>query len=170
MGSDNIDQENIETVRIDGSQPLKKAIGEEVLDPHIRDDHGDPHQAALADANSDDKVTASTWAAVFFLGLTFQSSIAFSLYTIVPVGVTIANQLQGSTLNVNWIAAGWSLAGSVSFAIAGQLSDYFGRKQILLGGQVILLIGHTVGASAQSLGQVIAAMALLGAGTGSTFV
>ena len=79
----------------------------------------------------------------------------------------IALELQGSTLNVNWMASGWSLAGSVSFAIAGQLSDYFGRRYILLFGQLLLVIGHIVGATAQSVNQGIAAMVLLGFGTGT---
>ena len=75
-------------------------------------------------------------------------------------------ELQGSTLNVNWMASGWSLAGSVSFAIAGQLSDYFGRRYILIFGQVLLVIGHIVGATAQTVNQGIAAMVILGFGTG----
>lgn len=75
-------------------------------------------------------------------------------------------ELQGSTVNTNWLAAGWSLAGSVAFAIAGQLSDYFGRKHILLFGQILLIIGHIVAASAQSVNQGIAGMAIIGAGTG----
>jgi dipeptide/tripeptide permease len=50
------------------------------------------------------------------------------------------------------------------------MSDYFGRKDVLMVGQAFLLFGHVVGASAQSVSQVIAAMALLGVGTGTTFV
>ena len=64
------------------------------------------------------------------------------------------------------MASGWSLAGSVSFAIAGQLSDYFGRRYILIFGQVLLVIGHIVGATAQTVNQGIAAMVILGFGTG----
>lgn len=37
-------------------------IGHEKLDPHIRDDHNDPHRAALED-DTEQKVTKSTWAA-----------------------------------------------------------------------------------------------------------
>ena len=78
--------------------------------------------------------------------------------------------MQGTTNNVNWLAGGWSLSGSVAFAVAGQLSDYLGRKQVVLTGQALLLIGHLVGATAQSLNQIIAAMVILGAGTGIVFV
>lgn len=144
-------------------------IGEESLDPHIFDDHGDPHQAAL-DANTDGKVTLKTWAAVFFLGVTFMSSLNFTLNSFIPVATTVAMEIQGSVDNVNWIAGGWSLGGSVAFAIAGQLSDLLGRKHVVLVGQGFLLVGHLVGASAQTFNQIIAAMVLLGVGTGITFV
>ena len=38
-------------------------VGQERLDSHIRDDHNNPHRAALEDINLDQKVTKSTWAA-----------------------------------------------------------------------------------------------------------
>ncbi|KAK6364744.1 hypothetical protein LTS17_011849 [Exophiala oligosperma] len=78
--------------------------------------------------------------------------------------------LQGNTDHSNWITSGWSLAGSVAFAIAGQLSDYFGRRYILMFGQAMLIVGHAVSASAYSLNQAIAGMVLIGFGTGATFV
>jgi MFS family permease len=145
--------------------------GLEALDYHIRDDHGDPHRAALEDINEEDAVISkSTWAAVFFLGFTFQPSLSFTILCVFPILVPIALELQGTTDNVNWMASGWSLAGSVSFAIAGQLSDYFGRRYILLFGQALLILGHITGATSQSVNQGIAAMVLLGFGTGTTFV
>jgi hypothetical protein len=166
MGADDrasVDQhENISTA------PHK--IGEEVLDPHVRDDHGDPHQAALDDAEDDGHVTASTWAAIFFLGITCVSSLNFTLNSFVPVATLVAMDLQGNLNNVNWVSGGWSLGGSVAFAVAGQLSDYFGRKDVVVVGQLFPLVGHLVGATAQSFGQVLAAMVLLGIGTGTTCV
>lgn len=38
-------------------------VGQERLDSHIRDDHNDPHKAALEDIDPDQKVTKLTWAA-----------------------------------------------------------------------------------------------------------
>jgi len=175
MGVDSAQQEEIENIETTSPaervrKPSTHKIGEEVLDPHIHDDHGDPHAAALENADVEVKVTLLTWTAVFFLGMTFFSSISFTLNSLIPVATSVAMELQGSLDNVNWIAGGWSLAGSVSFAIAGQMSDYFGRKDVLMVGQAFLLLGHVVGASAQSVSQVIAAMVLLGVGTGTTFV
>ena len=79
-----------------------------------------------------------------------------------PIIVPIAIELQGNTHNANWMASGWSLAGSIAFAIAGQTSDYFGRRYILLFGQALLVLGHIIGATANSVNQGIAAMVILG--------
>jgi hypothetical protein len=171
MGSFNNSQDEIETVSyVEDGRPLTQKIGEEVLDPQIHDDHGDAHKAALEDADADGHVAASTWAAVFFLGFTFIPALSFTLNSFVPVASVVALQLQGNLHNLNWISGGFSLGGSVAFAIAGQLSDYLGRKDIIVGGQIFLLIGHLIGATAQTFHQVIAAMVLLGLGTGATFV
>ncbi|KAK4949977.1 hypothetical protein LTR10_011819 [Elasticomyces elasticus] len=143
---------------------------EDKLDPHIRDDHGDPHRAALEDIDASTTVTKSTYAAVFFLGFTFQPSLSFAFYCALPLIVPMSEALQGNTNHSNWIASGWSLAGSVAFAIAGQLSDYFGRRYILMFGQVLLIIGHIIAATANNLNQAIAGMVIIGFGTGSTFV
>jgi MFS family permease len=159
-----IDSAHLECIATKDSQ------GEERYDDHIRDDHGDPHRAALEDIDPDSRVTVSTWAAVFFLDFTFQPSLSFTILCVFPMLVPIALELQGTTHNVNWMASGWSLSGSVSFAIAGQLSDYFGRRYILLIGQILLIIGHIVGATAQTVNQGIAAMVILGFGIGTTFV
>ena len=133
-------------------------IGHERLDLHIRDDHSDPHRAALEDIDPDQKVSKSTWAAVFFLGFTFQPSLSFTTLLIFPILEPISIELQSSTTNVNWMASGWSLAGSIAFAIAGQPSDYFRRRYVLLFGQALLVLGHTIGATAHSVDQGIVAM------------
>lgn len=171
MGSQNSPQDKIEVVshHENGADVMHK-IGEEILDVRIHDDHGDAHKAALENADADGHVSASTWAAVFFLGFTFIPALSFTLNSFVPVASLVALELQGNVQNLNWISGGFSVAGSVAFAIAGQLSDYLGRKDIVVGGQVFLLVGHLVGATAQSFEQVIAAMVLLGIGTGTTFV
>ncbi len=130
----------------------------------------DTHAAALRDAEAEIHVSNSTYLAVFFLGFTFQPSLTFTVLFVFPVIVPIAMQLQGSTHNANWLASGWSLAGSIAFALAGQLSDYFGRRYLLMFGQGLLIVGHIVGATAKSLEQCIAAMVILGFGTGTTFI
>ena len=146
------------------------SVGHEKLDPHIHDDKGDPHRSALENIDPNAKVSLSTWAAAFFIGSTYQASITCTILLVFPILVPIALDLQGTTKNVNWMASGWSLAGAVSFAIAGQVSDYFGRKNVILLGQALLITGHIIGATAQSVNQAIAAMVILGFGTGTSFV
>lgn len=171
MGTDTIQQESFDQISPLGEQkPPVGKIGEEVLDSRIHDDHGDPHRAALEDANAEGKVKATTWAAVFFLGITFVASLSFTLNSFASIATLVAMDLQGSLDNVNWVAGGFSLGGSVAFALAGGFSDYLGRKDIIVTGQIFLLIGHLVGATAQSFNQIIAAMTILGVGTGMTFV
>ncbi|KAL6248800.1 hypothetical protein RBB50_003863 [Rhinocladiella similis] len=151
-------------------KPVKGEIGNELLDPNIRDDHGDPHRAALEDLDDERKVSIRTWIAIFFLGFTGNPSISFTINTVFSVLVPISLELQGSTENVSWMASGWSLAASVAFTLAGQLSDFFGRRDTLLFGQIVLIIGHIIGATSQSVHQGIAAMVILGFGTGTAFV
>ena len=174
MGSQPI-QEHMEQpggndIKIENAPLTKRSIGNEILDPHIRDDKGDPHRAALEDIDPDSKVSLSTWVAIFFMGFTYHPAISFTILTVFPILVQIGLELDKSTANISWMASGWSLAGSVAFAIAGQLSDCFGRREVLMFGQILLIIGHIVGATAQSVNQAIAGMVILGFGCGTIFV
>ncbi len=47
----------------------------------------------------------------------------------------------GDTSNIAWIPGGWSIASSVSFSIAGSLSDIFGRRYVTLSGQAFAVVG-----------------------------
>jgi len=108
----------------------------------IFDDHDDPHTAAFVEGEG--HLTPTVWAAVFFLGLTFEAAIGFSFSCVVAIIVPIALDLQGSVLNISWIPSGWAVASSVSFAIAGQFSDIFGRRYVILFGQLLVVLGMVV--------------------------
>jgi MFS family permease len=43
--------------------------------------------------------------------------------------------------DIAWIPGGWSIGAAVSFAIAGALSDIFGRRWVVMIGQMLVLIG-----------------------------
>jgi MFS family permease len=47
----------------------------------------------------------------------------------------------GNIADLAWIVSGWSIASSVSFSLAGSLSDIFGRRNAILAGQLFSLIG-----------------------------
>lgn len=54
--------------------------------------------------------------------------------------VSIGTDL-GDTSHTVWIPGGWSIASSVSFSIAGSLSDIFGRRNIILFGEALAIVG-----------------------------
>jgi MFS family permease len=74
------------------------------------------------------------------MGLSYVPAIACGLvlssFLLAQIGVQL-----NDTQNVSWIPTAWSVASAVSFAIAGGLSDIFGRRSVLLSGQVIVLVG-----------------------------
>jgi hypothetical protein len=43
--------------------------------------------------------------------------------------------------DIAWIPGGWSIGAAVSFAIAGALSDIFGRRWVVMFGQMLVLVG-----------------------------
>lgn len=65
-------------------------------------------------------------------------SAGFTLITaiLVQVGTDL-----GDTTNIAWIVGGWSVASSVSFSIAGSLSDIFGRRHTIIVGEVLAIVG-----------------------------
>lgn len=74
------------------------------------------------------------------MGLSYVPAISAGL--LLPSGILqqIGQQL-GDTENIIWIPGGWSVASAVAFSIAGGLSDIFGRRWVLIAGQVLTLIG-----------------------------
>jgi MFS family permease len=74
------------------------------------------------------------------MGLSYVPAVACGL--VLPVGILAQiGTALGDMDNISWIPGGWSVASAVSFAIAGGLSDIFGRRYVLIGGQVLTLIG-----------------------------
>lgn len=65
-----------------------------------------------------------------------------SLGYIVVAGIltNIGTDLNNSA-DTSWVLSSWSIASSISFALGGALSDIFGRRYIILFGQLLALIG-----------------------------
>jgi MFS family permease len=74
------------------------------------------------------------------MGLSYVPAISCGLILASFLLAQIGVELNDSQ-NVSWIPTAWSVSSAVSFAIAGGLSDIFGRRHVLLSGQVIVLIG-----------------------------
>lgn len=74
------------------------------------------------------------------MGISFVPAISAGL--LLPSGILQQiGQTLGDTDDILWIPGGWSVASAVSFAIAGGLSDIFGRRWVLISGQALTLIG-----------------------------
>ncbi|EJL42839.1 MULTISPECIES: MDR family MFS transporter [Brevibacillus] len=87
--------------------------------------------------------------------------------TIVSTAVPrITSDLSGFEL-VSWVYAIYMLATAVSAPIYGKLADLFGRKNVLLIGIGIFLLGSTLCGVAMTMGQLIVFRAIQGLGAGA---
>jgi MFS family permease len=83
----------------------------------------------------------------------------------------IVASLQGFDRYV-WTMTAYLLGSTVLLPIAGRLSDQFGRKQFVIGGVALFVIGASLAGTATTMGELIAFRAVQGvaAGMGITLV
>ena len=55
--------------------------------------------------------------------------------------VSIGQSLGGSTSNIQWVTSAYTIASALSFTIAGSLSDIFGRRYVIIAGEIISILG-----------------------------
>ncbi|MDO8189384.1 MFS transporter [Conexibacter sp. JD483] len=85
--------------------------------------------------------------------------------TIVNVALpTLADELDASTSQLQWIANAYNLVFAAALLPAGLLGDRFGRKRLLLASLALFGVASLGCALASNSGQLIAARALLGLG------
>jgi EmrB/QacA subfamily drug resistance transporter len=85
-----------------------------------------------------------------------------------PVLPTIVTQLKGADL-YTWVVTVYLLTSTVSVPIYGKLSDMYGRKQLLMGGIVLFLIGSALSGLSQEMWQLILFRGIQGLGAGALF-
>jgi len=85
-----------------------------------------------------------------------------------PVLPTIVTQLHGADL-YTWVVTVYLLTSTVSVPIYGKLSDLYGRKQLLVGGIVLFLIGSALSGLSQEMWQLILFRGIQGIGAGALF-
>jgi EmrB/QacA subfamily drug resistance transporter len=85
-----------------------------------------------------------------------------------PVLPTIVTQLHGADL-YTWVVTVYLLTSTVSVPIYGKLSDLYGRKQLLIGGIVLFLIGSALSGLSQEMWQLILFRGIQGIGAGALF-
>lgn len=130
----------------------------------------DPHKAALEDnPEHAEKLTLPVVLSALFLGTSFTGPIIFGFILATPILVQLSEKLGGETIDF-WIPSGWGAAAAVGFSIAGRLSDIFGRRYVILFGQLLTVIGGIIAATANTMNQLIAGEVVLGASIGTVSV
>ena len=82
---------------------------------------------------------------------------------------TIATDLHASTGDLQWISDAYSLVLAAAMLPAGLLGDRLGRKRVLLAALVLFGASSAACAYAGSVGELIAARAVLGVGAAAIF-
>jgi len=130
----------------------------------------DPHKAALEDNPVEpEKLTLSVILSALFLGTSFTGPIIFGFITVTPILIQLSEEIGGSAIDF-WIPSGWGAAAAVGFTVAGRISDIFGRRYVILFGQLLTIIGGIIAATANSMNQLIAGEVVLGASIGTVSV
>src|SRR5690349_16688303 len=83
-----------------------------------------------------------------------------------PAILSYINADLGPDPTFTWVATSWNLGGAIFVTIGGRLSDILGRRYFFLSGAFLLLIGSSVGATGQSIPQMIASGAIFACGSG----
>jgi MFS family permease len=92
---------------------------------------------------------------------------AYILTLLVPPAIlSLINADLGPDPRYTWITISWNLGGAVCITVGGKMSDIFGRRWFFVVGAVILVIGSILGATAQSISQMISTGVLFGVGSG----
>ena len=96
------------------------------------------------------------------------AGLAYSVLSsaVIPALPTIQHDLHVSETGVTWLLTGFLLSASVGTAIIGRLGDMYGKERLLLGTLLALAAGTLLAAVSNSLGVVIAARVIQGAGGG----
>ncbi|OCK86293.1 MFS general substrate transporter [Lepidopterella palustris CBS 459.81] len=91
---------------------------------------------------------------------------AFFSLTLVGANITTINRTLGPKPYYAWMAISWTLANAILFTIAGRLGDLFGRRNIMIFGNLLAIVGTIVGGTAKSTGIVIVGSSICGVGGG----
>lgn len=105
---------------------------------------------------------------VYFIGANL--SIGLGLFSgVAGYGLTapvlsLINKELGPSKDIIWVAFIYSLLLAVGFTLFGRFTDIFGRRWCCIGGACFGLLGSILGATANSIGQLIAGAAFIGIG------
>ncbi|KAF7564013.1 hypothetical protein G7046_g157 [Stylonectria norvegica] len=125
--------------------------------------HVDPENASLA-IEEDGEITLKTKLAVLSLILMYESY----LFTLLMPSTVLSyiNADLGPDARYPWIAICWNLGAAVIVSVGGRLSDIIGRRWFLMFGAFAAAVGALVGATGQSINQMIVSGIIFGVGGG----
>lgn len=130
----------------------------------------DEERAPEARGREMEDVPKSYWVSPLFLGSYIAIGCGFAAATggfaLVAPLLNVINEDLGPSVNITWVALVYLLCQSVFFLIVGRLTDIFGRRWFFISGSVIGLLGSILGATAQSINQMIAAELFIGIASG----
>jgi EmrB/QacA subfamily drug resistance transporter len=94
------------------------------------------------------------------------AAVAYALLQslVAPALLTIQHDLHTTAAGAAWILTAYLLSASVLTPIAGRLGDMFGKKRALVVVLVVLAVGTAIAGVATSIGLMIAARVVQGAG------
>ncbi|KIV81575.1 hypothetical protein, variant [Exophiala sideris] len=101
-----------------------------------------------------------------FLAICGQLS-AYEYTLLIPaVSAPYINAELGPDPDYIWINITWGLCAAILVSVGGRLSDIFGRRYFMLAGALISFLGTIVGATGQSIAQMIVSGVMFGIGSG----
>jgi EmrB/QacA subfamily drug resistance transporter len=118
------------------------------------------HAAIEVDARARFEILGAIMLALF-LGALDQTIVG-------PVLPRISTELHGSDL-YTWVVTSYLVTSTAAIPVYGKLSDFFGRKPMLLIGIVLFLIGSVLSGLSQTMWELIAFRGLQGLGAGALF-
>jgi EmrB/QacA subfamily drug resistance transporter len=101
--------------------------------------------------------------AVLALGI---AAFALLQSLVVPVLTTVQHELHTSQATVTWVLTAYLLSASIMTPILGRIGDMRGKKQVFVGALIALAVGSLLAAVAPSIGVMIVARVIQGAGGG----
>src|SRR5437773_8743563 len=102
------------------------------------------------------------------LGALLLGTLMTSLSTlIVTTALPVVIASLGGLELYSWAFAAALLTSTISYPIAGKLSDLYGRKTLYMIGMTLFMLGSALSGTAQSIEQLIVFRALQGLGAGT---
>jgi EmrB/QacA subfamily drug resistance transporter len=119
-----------------------------------------PHAAIEVNARARFEILGAILLAMF-LGALDQTIVG-------PVLPTISTDLNGASLYV-WVVTSYLVTSTAAIPVYGKLSDYFGRKPMLIIGILLFLTGSVLSGLSQTMEQLVFFRGVQGLGAGALF-